>query len=76
MPKADQIPMIEVESNPSPTPSNPLGIKGAGEAGAIGAPPAFMNAVVDAIHGRTGLTHLDMPATPQRVWSALNGGSV
>ena len=68
MPKADQIPMIEVESNPSPTPSNPLGIKGAGEAGAVGGMPCVMNAITDAI-GKP----VTMPATPETIWRAING---
>ena len=51
--------------------ANPLGIKGAGEAGAIGAPPALINAIVDALHHK-GIRHIDMPATPKRVWEALH----
>src|SRR5262245_57603336 len=46
---------------------------GAGEAGAVGAPPAVINAIVDALHRRVGLRHIDMPATPRRVWELLNG---
>jgi len=53
---------------------NPLGVKGAGEAGAVGAPPAVINAVVDALSRRSGVRHIDMPATPRRVWVALNAG--
>jgi aerobic carbon-monoxide dehydrogenase large subunit len=56
-----------------PSTSNPLGVKGAGEAGAVGAPPAVINAVVDALYHRAGLRHIDMPATPRRVWEMLNG---
>jgi carbon-monoxide dehydrogenase large subunit len=48
-----------------------LGVKGAGEAGAVGSPPAMINAVVDALHPATGLKHLDMPATRERIWRAL-----
>lgn len=73
MPRAGDFPEIGLSFKHTLCQRNPLGIKGAGEAGAIGAPPAFMNAVVDAIHARTGLTHIDMPATPQRVWAALHG---
>ena len=51
--------------------ANPLGIKGAGEAGAVGAPPALINAIVDALHHK-GVRHIDMPATPSRVWQALH----
>ena len=72
MPRADDFPDISLGFRHTLCQRNPMGIKGAGEAGAIGAPPAFMNAVIDAIHERTGLVHLDMPATPQRVWEALN----
>ncbi len=74
MPRADDFPDIGLSFRHTLCQNNPLGIKGAGEAGAIGAPPAFMNAVVDAINARTGLTHLDMPATPERVWAALHQG--
>ena len=73
MPRADDFPEIRLSFKHTLCKRNPMGIKGAGEAGAIGAPPAFINAVIDAIHERTGLTHLDMPATPARVWAALNG---
>ena len=69
MPKADQIPMIEVESNPTPTTTNPLGIKGAGEAGTVGAMPCVMNAITDAI-GKP----IVMPATPEKIWRAINDG--
>ncbi len=50
-----------------PCASNPLGVKGAGEAGAVGSPPAVINALVDALNG----TPIDMPATPERVWQSL-----
>jgi len=53
-----------------PCRTNPLGVKGAGEAGAIGAPPALVNAVVDAL-SEFGIAHLDMPLTPERVWEAI-----
>ncbi len=70
MPRAEDFCPIEVESNPAPTPLNPLGIKGAGEAGAVGALPAVMNAVIDAI-AQAGAPAIDMPASPERVWRAL-----
>lgn len=70
MPRADNLSYIEVQSNPCPTATNPLGVKGAGEAGTVGAVPAVMNAVVDAL-SVYGINHLDMPATPARVWTAL-----
>jgi carbon-monoxide dehydrogenase large subunit len=47
-------------------------VKGAGEAGSVGAPPAVINALVDALHRRVGARHIDMPATPRRVWETLN----
>ena len=53
-----------------PAKTNPLGVKGIGEAGCVGAPPAVMNAILDALRPR-GVQHLDMPATPRRVWEAL-----
>ena len=70
MPRASDLPMIDVISNPVPSTNNALGIKGAGEAGAVGALPAYMNAVVNALSS-LGVTHLDMPATPYRVWQAI-----
>lgn len=68
MPRADDLPSFKLSHQNTPCPSNPLGIKGCGEAGAIGSPPALMNAITDAI----GNNNLTMPATPQKVWSALN----
>ena len=71
LPRADDMPRRLIwESNPTPCLNNILGIKGAGEGGSIGAPPAIMNAVLDALATR-GVAHLDMPATPMRVWQAL-----
>jgi carbon-monoxide dehydrogenase large subunit len=70
MPRAEDVPAITVISNPSPTPSNPLGVKGVGEAGTVGALPVIMNAVVDAL-SPLGIRHLDMPATPYRIWAAI-----
>jgi len=67
MPRADDLPSFQVSTTETPCPSNPLGIKGCGEAGAIGSPPALINAITDAI----GNNDLTMPATPQRVWAAL-----
>ena len=52
--------------------AHPLGVKGAGEAGAIGSYPAVINAIIDALWRARRISHLDMPATPQRVWLALN----
>ncbi|HQU49353.1 MAG TPA: xanthine dehydrogenase family protein molybdopterin-binding subunit [Casimicrobiaceae bacterium] len=70
MPRADDVPSFKVGTKVTPCTHNPLGAKGCGEAGAIGAPAAFMNAVMDALHG-VGVTHFDMPATPHRVWQAI-----
>jgi len=55
----------------TPSPTNPLGIKGVGEAGTIGATPAVANAVIDALES-LGVTHLDLPLTPERVWRAIH----
>ena len=70
LPRADDLPDIAVDLIEVPCASNPLGVKGAGEAGAVGSPPAVINAVVDALSG-DGVTHIDMPATPENVWRAL-----
>jgi carbon-monoxide dehydrogenase large subunit len=70
MPHAHDFPDMEVEANPVPTKTNPLGVKGAGEAGCVGALPAVVNAVVDAL-SEFGITHIEMPATPERVWRAM-----
>jgi carbon-monoxide dehydrogenase large subunit len=70
MPRADDLPDMHVESNPVPTKLNPLGAKGAGEAGTVGALPVVINAVVDAL-APLGVHTLDMPASPERVWRAI-----
>ena len=69
IPKADQCPAYTTGFTEVATRENPLGVKGAGECGTTGSPPAVMNAVIDALRG-SGVTHLDMPATPERVWRA------
>ncbi|NSX56238.1 xanthine dehydrogenase family protein molybdopterin-binding subunit [Parasulfitobacter algicola] len=74
MPRADDVPMFKVDhSCITPCTHNPLGVKGCGEAGAIGSPPAVVNAVIDALQ-RAGhdVTHIDMPLSPDRVWAAMN----
>ena len=74
MPRASDLPMIDVDhSCQTPCTHNPLGVKGCGEAGAIGSPPALVNAVIDALQ-RDGksVTHIDMPLSPARVWAAMN----
>jgi carbon-monoxide dehydrogenase large subunit len=70
MPRADDLPSFKVATQVTPCTHNPLGAKGCGEAGAIGAPAAMMNAVLDAL-AATGVKHFDMPATPHRVWKAI-----
>jgi carbon-monoxide dehydrogenase large subunit len=70
--RAEDLPAIEFAYNVVPCRTNPLGVKGAGEAGAIGAPPALVNAVVDAL-AELGIEHLDMPLTPERLWRAIRG---
>src|SRR5216117_682084 len=70
LPRADTLPEMVVESHPVPTKLNPLGAKGAGEAGTVGALPVVMNAVLDAL-APLGVRHLDMPASAERVWNAI-----
>ncbi|MDX5931915.1 xanthine dehydrogenase family protein molybdopterin-binding subunit [Acidiphilium acidophilum] len=70
LPRADDLPDIEVEFVEIPCASNPLGVKGAGEAGAVGSPPALINAVIDAL-AEDGVRAIDMPATPERIWQAI-----
>ncbi len=68
---AAELPSFETVSMETPTPINELGAKGIGESGTIGSTPAVQNAVVDAL-SHLGVRHVDMPATPQRVWEAIN----
>jgi carbon-monoxide dehydrogenase large subunit len=70
MPRAADFCGMQVLSNPVPTATNPLGVKGAGEAGTVGALPAVLGAVVDALRP-LGVRHIEMPATPERVWAAI-----
>jgi len=70
MPRADTMSFMEIQSNPVPTATNPLGVKGAGEAGNVGGLPAVMNAVIDAL-SPLGIRHLDMPCTPEKIWRAI-----
>jgi carbon-monoxide dehydrogenase large subunit len=70
MPRATDISAVAVKSNPVPTKTNPLGVKGAGEAGCVGAMPAVANALVDAL-SQLGVRHVEMPATPERLWRAM-----
>ena len=71
LPRADVMPAIHFDMHNSPCTTNPLGAKGAGEAGAIGAPPAVINAIVDALQPHTGLKHVDMPVTAASLWAAI-----
>jgi aerobic carbon-monoxide dehydrogenase large subunit len=71
MPRADDFSFIEVKSNPVPTATNPLGVKGAGEAGCVGALPAVASALADAL-SPLGVRHIEMPATPQRLWQVIS----
>ncbi|QEN90743.1 xanthine dehydrogenase family protein molybdopterin-binding subunit [Labrys sp. KNU-23] len=71
LPRADDLPFIHFETRNIPCKNNPLGVKGAGEAGTIGAAPAVMNAVIDALRRGVGVTKLDMPATPEVVWRTI-----
>ncbi|RJT32851.1 xanthine dehydrogenase family protein molybdopterin-binding subunit [Mesorhizobium waimense] len=71
MPRADDLPSFKVSTSNTPCPSNPLGIKGCGEAGAIGSPPAVINAITDAI----GITDIAMPASPSTVWAAIRAAT-
>jgi carbon-monoxide dehydrogenase large subunit len=71
MPTAHILPNFELDRTETLSPRNPLGVKGIGEAGTIGATPAIQNAVIDAV-AHLGVRHIDMPTTPQRVWTAIN----
>jgi carbon-monoxide dehydrogenase large subunit len=73
MPRADDVPSFQVTTTSTPCTHNPLGVKGCGEAGAIGAPPAVINAICDALRDY-GVDHIDMPATPEKVWRAIQAG--
>ncbi|HKA09964.1 MAG TPA: xanthine dehydrogenase family protein molybdopterin-binding subunit [Candidatus Dormibacteraeota bacterium] len=70
MPTANELPGFETDYTVTPSPNNPLGVKGIGEAGTIGSTPAIQNAVIDAL-SHLGVRHLDMPLTPEKVWQAI-----
>ena len=72
MPRAQDFPMFAVHYNEIPCTTNALGIKGAGEAGSVAAPPAIVNAVVDALSDY-GVDHIEMPLTAQRIWGIVHG---
>jgi carbon-monoxide dehydrogenase large subunit len=73
MPRAHMMPWIESDHTITPSPVNPLGVKGVGEAGTIGCSPAVVNSVVDAL-SPLGVRHLDMPLTPEKIWKVMAGG--
>ena len=71
MPRADNVPSFTVDNSVTACTHNSLGVKGCGEAGAIGSPPAVINAIVDALEDY-GIEHIEMPATPRKVWRAIH----
>jgi carbon-monoxide dehydrogenase large subunit len=71
-PRANQLPNFDLAHTVTPSPFNPLGVKGVGEAGTTGAPPALVNAALDAL-APLGVKHLDMPLTPEKLWRAMAG---
>ena len=73
IPKATMVPWMELASTETPSPVNPLGVKGVGEAGTIGCSPAVVNSVVDAL-SHLGVRHVDMPLTPEKIWQVLQQG--
>ncbi len=74
IPSAAELPFYETSNTQTDSPRNPLGAKGIGESGTIGSTPAIQNAVIDAV-SHLGIRHIDMPCTPERIWSALHGSS-
>ena len=74
MPRAADTPHMAFSSLPVPTKNNPLGVKGCGEAGTSGGLPSIMNAINDAL-APFGVKHMEMPATPEKVWRAIRGGT-
>ena len=74
LPRAERRSAVHVRDAQRACATNPLGVKGAGEAGAIGSCPAVMNAIVDALYRAYRIRHVDMPATPERIWAAIREG--
>jgi carbon-monoxide dehydrogenase large subunit len=72
IPRADHVPAINVGFSPVASKSNPLGVKGVGEGGTVASTPTVMNAILDALQN-FGVADVPMPATPQRIWAAING---
>jgi carbon-monoxide dehydrogenase large subunit len=70
LPRADDLPPLEITLAELPTTVNPLGVKGAGQAGCMAAPQTIINAILDAL-APLGIAHIDMPATPERIWRAI-----
>jgi carbon-monoxide dehydrogenase large subunit len=73
LPRAHFMPFIESSHTETPSPVNPLGVKGVGEAGTIGCSPAVVNSVVDAL-STLGVRHIDMPLTPEKIWKLIQAG--
>ena len=71
MPRADDLPSLDCGYHNVPCTTNPLGVKGAGEAGAIGSCPAVVNAIIEGLWREYKIDHIDMPATAERVWIAI-----
>ncbi len=71
LPRAGHFPIYETNRTETPSPVNPLGVKGIGEAATIGSTPTVVNAVVDAL-SPLGIRHLDMPLTPEKIWQVLH----
>ena len=70
LPRADDLPLLDITLAELPTEVNPLGVKGAGQAGCMAAPQTIINAILDAL-APLGIAHIDMPATPERIWRAI-----
>ena len=75
MPRADNLPNMTIETHSTLCTHNPLGVKGCGEVGTIGSPATVINAVVDAL-SHLGVTHVDMPATPNRIWRVIQNAAM
>ena len=71
MPRSRDLPAFAMDFREVPCTTNPLGVKGIGEAGSVGAPPTVINAILDAL-SPLGVEHVDMPATPARIWEAIS----
>jgi carbon-monoxide dehydrogenase large subunit len=72
IPTSKEVPNFELGETVTPSPHHPIGAKGVGESPTVGSPPAIVNAIVDAL-SQYGVTHMDMPCTPSRVWDAMQG---